>query len=244
MQQDAVARLRAEHRLLKLCLLATGVFAGVRAYRCLRPQRQDRVQRDHRRTDQRGQRRWLARPGPRQRQAPAGPVVNGRELDSDRKGKPGMPFFNEEGNEAGGLIYAGKAGKEGKGSGGVHLSMDRYGGDQQLALHHYESSGRMETGLSIYDRGQEKEYVRCTRPSASCRRARSATPWRRGGAGPVARRPSACSSAAPAPIRPAVVMADKQGRPRIMMPVEPDGTPRCSSWARTVRGPAGLPAKG
>jgi len=112
-----------------------------------------------------------------------------------------MPFFNEEGDEAGGLIYAGKAGKagkEGKGSGGVHLSMDRYGGDQQLALHHYESSGRMETGLSIHDRGLEKEYGPLYEAFSKLPAARSATPWWRGGARPVARRPSACSSAAPA----------------------------------------------
>ncbi|MFA5590804.1 MAG: hypothetical protein WDA70_08880 [Lysobacteraceae bacterium] len=61
-------------------------------------------------------------------------------------------------DEVGGLIYDAKPGEDGKPHAGVHLSMDRYGGDQQLALRHYEGRGSMETGLSIYDRGLEKDY--------------------------------------------------------------------------------------
>lgn len=41
----------------------------------------------------------------------------------------------------------------------MHLSMDRFGGDQPLSLGNYEDGGTMESGLNIYDRGMAAEYL-------------------------------------------------------------------------------------
>jgi hypothetical protein len=45
----------------------------------------------------------------------------------------------------------------GKPNAGMHLSMDRFGGDMQWALGHYENGGLMETGLNVHDRGLVKD---------------------------------------------------------------------------------------
>src|SRR5690606_3154083 len=154
-----LAQLRAQNRLLKLRLATTAVVAGAVAL----PGASDRkgkpafteitVERINGVNADRTRALMLANSERR----PA-PVNYGREVTNDLGRKPGMLFYNDEGDEVGGLIYAGKSGEDGHGSGGVHLSMDRYGGDQQLALYHHEHGGHMETGLSIYDRGLEKEY--------------------------------------------------------------------------------------
>jgi len=85
-------------------------------------------------------------------------VIDGKEAGEDRN-MPGMLFYNDVGDECGGLIFNGKLDAKGKPDSGMHFSMDRFGGDQQLALGHYEDNGFMETGLNIYDRGLHKDYA-------------------------------------------------------------------------------------
>lgn len=226
MSDEVLAQLRAQNRLLKLCLAATAVVAGAVAltgasdrkgnaeFTEITVERINVVNAD-------GSRALVLANGER---LPA-PVINGHEVESDRGRKPGMLFYNDEGDEVGGLIYAGKSGEDGHGSGGVHLSMDRYGGDQQLALYHHEHGGHMETGLSIYDRGLEKEYgplyEALSRLPPGPEREALAAKWREAGGQQtqrlfVGRTPGDFS---------ALVLADKQGRPRIMMLVSPDGAP-------------------
>lgn len=152
-------------------------------------------------------------------------TIGGRTVTSDRREVAGMIFFGSNGDEVGGLIYDAKPGADGKPHAGVHLSMDRYGGDQQLALHHYEGRGSMETGLSIYDRGLEKDYGPIWEeylktpdgPEKDALRQR----WKEAGGQQITRlfvgRTRGQS--------PAVILADDQGRPRLMMLVTPDGQP-------------------
>ncbi|MET0328528.1 MAG: hypothetical protein ABW163_07145 [Luteimonas sp.] len=155
-----------------------------------------------------------------------GPVIAGKEEARDGEDRPGMAFYNAEGDEVGGLIYDGRLGADGTPRGGVHFSMDRYGGDQQVALHQYElGNGLMETGLSVYDRGLVKEYgplfeaynAAAPGPAKDALREQ----WKAAGGQQTQRlfvgRTRGDSSA--------VVLADGEGRPRIMMLVTPDGAP-------------------
>jgi hypothetical protein len=61
-------------------------------------------------------------------------------------------FYNEEGQEEGGLVYSGKAAPGGQ-DGDVTLTMEQYRQDQNVYLHHEEhkdaQSLRIEDGLSI-----------------------------------------------------------------------------------------------
>jgi hypothetical protein len=68
-----------------------------------------------------------------------------------------MIFYNAAGHESGGLIFDGKLDANGKPNAGMHLSMDRFGGDMQWPFGHYENGGLMETGLNVHDRGLVKD---------------------------------------------------------------------------------------
>ncbi|MDF2157226.1 hypothetical protein [Algoriphagus sp. CAU 1675] len=59
--------------------------------------------------------------------------INGRLTNPDRKKRAGMLFFNEDGQECGGLIYDGEK-KENGHSSGLSLTFDQYDGDQVMQL--------------------------------------------------------------------------------------------------------------
>lgn len=77
----------------------------------------------------------------------------------------GLMFYNEEGQEEGGLVYSGKAAPNGQDA-DVTLTMDQYRQDQNVYLHHEEHKDaqnfRIEDGLSINARpdwtGLKEEY--------------------------------------------------------------------------------------
>lgn len=153
------------------------------------------------------------------------PVVDGVEGQRTGPARPGLIFYNSVGDESGGLIFDGKLDKDGKPAAGTHFSMDRFGGDQQLTIGHYESNGHMETGLKIFDQGVAKE-IRPLRnaidkapegPEKQSLQKR----WEEAGGRPTQRlfigRTLGKS--------PAVVLADAKGNPRIMMLVSSDGQP-------------------
>ena len=79
-----------------------------------------------------------------------GVVVAGKVL-SKPGGRAGMIFYNDEGEENGGLIFRGRK-VNGQVSAGGHLSFDRYGQDQVIALTYQEGQGQHSQGLTILDR--------------------------------------------------------------------------------------------
>ncbi len=153
-----------------------------------------------------------------------GVVMDGTQLP-DHRAMPGLIFYNQKGDECGGLVWKGNLGQDGKPESGMHLSMDRFGGDQQLALGHYEDGGRMNTGLNIYDRGLAKDYTplyeAMEKAPAGPEKEKLKQQWIAAGGPQTSRlfvgRTGGDSSA--------VILADKQGHARIMMLVQPDGTP-------------------
>jgi hypothetical protein len=77
----------------------------------------------------------------------------------------GLMFYNEEGQEEGGLVYSGKGTPSGQNA-DVTLTMDQFRQDQNVYLHHEEHKDgqdlRVEDGLSINARpdwtGVKQEY--------------------------------------------------------------------------------------
>jgi len=77
----------------------------------------------------------------------------------------GLMFYNEEGQETGGLVYLGKAIPGGQDA-DVSLTMDQYNQDQNVYLHHVEhkdsSGSSIEDGLTINShpdwKGIKEEY--------------------------------------------------------------------------------------
>jgi hypothetical protein len=77
-------------------------------------------------------------------------IKEGKEF-FDPGPRPGMIFYNDEGSENGGFVFRGQK-KGDKVEHGLHLSFDRYNQDQSLALQHIEQDNMLITGLNIIDR--------------------------------------------------------------------------------------------
>jgi hypothetical protein len=81
-----------------------------------------------------------------ERQTPI--IVDGKTLPQDGSRAPGMIFFNDKGDEIGGLVFTGNTGKGQYSS----LTFDKFRGDQTIAFQHLENSkGDYFAGLSFND---------------------------------------------------------------------------------------------
>ena len=84
-----------------------------------------------------------------ERQAQA--VFEGRVLLPDRDRPAGMIFFNEVGDEVGGLIFSGQTTDTGHSAFGG-LAFDQWRQDQTVAIQYVDSNGRRRSGLTVIDR--------------------------------------------------------------------------------------------
>ncbi|MGH9754686.1 MAG: hypothetical protein ACREA2_18060 [Blastocatellia bacterium] len=76
-------------------------------------------------------------------------VIDGRTLS--RKRPAGMLFFNETGDECGGLSFNGDQ-KDGAANAGALLAFDRFRQDQTVAIQYGENNGQYSAGLRVWDR--------------------------------------------------------------------------------------------
>ena len=226
MSQELIAQLQQQNRLLKRIVALSGVGLAVLCTVAATPKESKvkfgeiDVERINIVNDDGSPAIVIAN---RQRLPP--PVINGKPVKSGRGEAPGFLFYNATGDESGGFVFDGKLDDNGKPRAGMHFSMDRFGGDQQLALAHYENDGAMETGLTVMDRGLEKEYgplfeAYNKAPEGPEKKALYAK-WQEAGGAQTKRvfvgRTRGKSSA--------VILADAKGHPKIMMMVTPEGKP-------------------
>ena len=82
----------------------------------------------------------------------------GHVMDGEIFGKPegerpaGIYFFDNEGNECGGLIYSGERNEDGSYYAGGILTFDQYRQDQVIFIQHEDTNGRRSASLNIVDR--------------------------------------------------------------------------------------------
>lgn len=76
-------------------------------------------------------------------------IIDGRTLSRARPA--GMLFFNEKGDECGGLSFNGNQ-KDGKATAGALLAFDRFNQDQTVAIQYGETNGQYSAGLRVWDR--------------------------------------------------------------------------------------------
>ena len=76
-------------------------------------------------------------------------VIDGRTLQ--RKRPAGLLFFNEAGDECGGLSFSGNQ-RDGKGNANALLAFDRFRQDQTVGIQYGESNGQYFAGLRVWDR--------------------------------------------------------------------------------------------
>ena len=92
-----------------------------------------------------------------------GPMVNGKEypraLADGRDFVSGMIFFNEQGDEVGGLIFNGITKEKGYSAVG-HLSFDQWKQNQVVALQYVDNGTSRRAGLSVWDRPTDVPFVK------------------------------------------------------------------------------------
>jgi len=94
----------------------------------------------------------------------AAPRIDGKEYPVDmieRQHFAGMIFFNENGDEVGGLIFNSNELPDGRKYGSGHLSFDRYRDNQVVNLEYQENiHGLVKSGLTIHDRTGSGAFAR------------------------------------------------------------------------------------
>ena len=83
------------------------------------------------------------------------PVQLAGEYDPRRADLSGLLFHNEDGNEAGGLVYAGKKDENGVINAGATLTFDQYAEDQIMSIQYAHRGNVKRTGMTISARPDE-----------------------------------------------------------------------------------------
>ena len=156
------------------------------------------------------------------RQTPV--VVDGQTIGKGGERSPGLIFFNEKGDEVGGLTFNGNTGEGQQ----LSLTLDKFRGDQTVALQHREArDGEYFAGLTLNDVNYPTvDYVAKTEairrlPDEAARNA-ALKELRERGDFLVNRLMVAKGRDRTA----FLTLADAKGRPRLKLSVAADGNPR------------------
>jgi len=155
-----------------------------------------------------------------------GMIVRGKEYPREDRHTAGIIFFDDEGTEDGGLIFGGSKSKDGKVETWGHLSFDQYQQDQVFTIDAAEEDGRRRSGIGIFDRGS---YPILEAYEASLRigklpAAEQEAEWKKF----MATHPGDAQRAYFGRMRDRSVglrLMDAEGRDRIRLQVQADGTP-------------------
>lgn len=158
-------------------------------------------------------------------------IMDGKTYHRSGSNEAGMIFYNEEGNENGGMGFSGHT-RDGHVSADAGFMFDQYGQDQTVGLTYDERDGRRSAGLRVWDRPNQPITVLAdmveplkqmpdgpekTRRMTAVRD--SAMKLGLGGAQRVFVGKQSDRTAT-------VVLADAQSRPRLRMVVESSGAAR------------------
>ncbi|MBW3535248.1 MAG: hypothetical protein KY453_08555 [Gemmatimonadetes bacterium] len=88
-----------------------------------------------------------------------GPILEGeelpRELSGGRVGSAGMLFYNERGDEVGGLVYSGIEREDGGYAARGALTFDQFRQDQVVSLQYGDDGESRSAGVHVWDRSTE-----------------------------------------------------------------------------------------
>ena len=85
-------------------------------------------------------------------------IMNGKTYHRSGSNEAGMIFYNEEGNEDGGMGFSGRK-HDGHVSAGGSFMFDQYGQDQTVGITYDEQDGRRSAGLRVWDRPEQPVTV-------------------------------------------------------------------------------------
>src|SRR5262245_23694195 len=151
-------------------------------------------------------------------------VIDGRTFP--RKRPPGLLFFNDKGDECGGLSFSGNQ-KDGKGNASALLAFDRFRQDQTVGVQYGESNGQYYAGLRVWDRPETslgpviEKLVAIEKMSEGPEKAEALKALRETPGG--AERVMVGRDREQAAV---IRLSDAKGRPRIKISVDAQGVPK------------------
>jgi hypothetical protein len=155
------------------------------------------------------------------------PIIDGKTYPLRQGGKTaGMIFYNDKGDECGGLSFSGQE-KDGVRRAGAGLLFDQFNQDQTIGITYSESDGRRAAGLNVWDRpdtpiGEMIEKLQAIQKMPEGSEKAQALQKFRDTSG-VAQRVFVGKTRERAAV---VMLSDTQGRPRIQLMVDAQGAPR------------------
>jgi len=170
-------------------------------------------------------------------------MMDGKLIDRPRP-VAGMLFFNEEGDEVGGLTFTGRR-VDGRGRANAGIMFDQFKQDQTIGISYSETDGRRTAGLQVWDRpdtnlGELIEKLNAANALKDAAEREKAIAAARAGAGSAPRR----VFVGKLPDRSATIaLSDINGKPRLTMTVGPDGSPRIELLDADGKVTARLPEK-
>lgn len=153
-------------------------------------------------------------------------MMDGKTIDRPRP-VAGLLFFNEEGDEVGGLTFTGRE-VNGAGRANAGIMFDQFKQDQTIGISYSENGGRRTAGLQIWDRADTRlseliDKLNAANKIADRVEREKAVAAIRAAAPPAPRR----LFAGKLPDRSATVaLSDGAGKPRLTLTVDADGNPR------------------
>lgn len=158
-----------------------------------------------------------------------GLFMEGKEYKHHSRDGGGMLFFNDEGDEVGGLTFGSKTVGDNRRASGS-LMFDQYKQDQTVGIQYSEADGKRTAGLRVWDRPDwsikplMEMSARAAAASGEADRTRIRDEMRAyamANGGAVAERVFAGKTTDDAIVR----LADKSGKPRLLLKVGADGEP-------------------
>lgn len=155
-----------------------------------------------------------------------GIIIKGKETPHPGRSTAGMLFFNDEGTENGGLIFGGSKDKSGKVTSYGHLSFDQYEQDQVFSIDAEQENGQRTSELRMID---EPDHPLTQELDEASRIAKLPKDQQEA----ASKQSRATTSHAETRIQlgraddksVALRLKDVQGRDRLVIRVQPDGTP-------------------
>jgi len=153
-------------------------------------------------------------------------VMDGKTIDRPRP-VAGMLFFNDEGDEVGGLTYTGRE-ANGTRQANAGLMFDQLKQDQTVGISYGEGNGRRTAGFTVWDRADTRlsdliEQLNTANKIQDAAKRDAEIAKIRASAPPGPRRVFVGKNADRAAT---VSLADTNGKPRLTLTVDPAGNPR------------------
>ena len=153
-------------------------------------------------------------------------VMDGKTIDRPRP-VAGLLFFNEDGDEVGGLTYTGRE-VDGAARANAGIMFDQFKQDQTIGISYSETAGRRTAGLQVWDRADSRlseliDKLNAANKIENPAEREKALAAIRASAPPGPRR----LFAGKLPDRSATVsLSDAAGKPRLNLTVDAGGNPR------------------